>query len=311
MQGSLTIALNPSVDAEWQVDDVQWEEKNVIRSERRWPGGKGVNVARWLKFLGSKTTLLMPVGGKTGIEEGLVSEKIPTKFVPIAESTRTNYIVTTPRGQMRFNPPGPAISRKEWKSIVHAAETALQKCGLLILSGSLPRGVMSHAYRHLLDIAHRCGVRTLLDCDGEPFKQAVEGRPFLVKPNEYELSLWSGSKITGQEQLLKVAAKLSQKTGGWVLVSRGPKGAVLLNASDGKCFSASAPHVTVQNTVGAGDAMFAAIAHQIGVNASPEEWLKAGIAIGTAATQCRAGELPSKALVTKLRKQICVRLQKL
>lgn len=42
------IALNPAIDAEWRVEDVLWEEKNVIHSQRRWPGGKGVNVARWL-----------------------------------------------------------------------------------------------------------------------------------------------------------------------------------------------------------------------------------------------------------------------
>ena len=44
----LVIALNPSIDVEWTVPSVRWEEKNTILSERRWAGGKGVNVARWL-----------------------------------------------------------------------------------------------------------------------------------------------------------------------------------------------------------------------------------------------------------------------
>ena len=47
------VSLNPAIDAEWRVEDVLWEEKNVVQSQRRWPGGKGVNVARWLKFLGA------------------------------------------------------------------------------------------------------------------------------------------------------------------------------------------------------------------------------------------------------------------
>src|SRR4030095_5363791 len=44
----LVVALNPSIDVEWEVDEIRWEEKNSIRSEGRWPGGKGGNVGRWL-----------------------------------------------------------------------------------------------------------------------------------------------------------------------------------------------------------------------------------------------------------------------
>ena len=58
---SLIVALNPSIDLEWRVDQVRWEEKNTIESERRWAGGKGVNVARWLRHLGGKPRLLLPL----------------------------------------------------------------------------------------------------------------------------------------------------------------------------------------------------------------------------------------------------------
>jgi hypothetical protein len=33
---TLVLALNPSIDAEWRVDDVLWEEKNNVQSQRRW-----------------------------------------------------------------------------------------------------------------------------------------------------------------------------------------------------------------------------------------------------------------------------------
>ena len=56
---ALILALNPCIDAEWRVDDVLWEEKNNVQSERRWAGGKGVNVVRWLKHLGGKPLLLL------------------------------------------------------------------------------------------------------------------------------------------------------------------------------------------------------------------------------------------------------------
>ena len=53
MRTPLVLSLNPAVDAEWRVDRVRWEEKNVLESETRWAGGKGINVARWLRHLGS------------------------------------------------------------------------------------------------------------------------------------------------------------------------------------------------------------------------------------------------------------------
>ena len=65
---ALILALNPSIDAEWRVADVLWEEKNNVQSERRWAGGKGINVARWLKYLGGRPQLLLPLGGPSGQE---------------------------------------------------------------------------------------------------------------------------------------------------------------------------------------------------------------------------------------------------
>jgi len=92
---ALVLALNPSFDAEWRVDDMLWEEKNDGHSERRWAGGKGINVARWLKHLGGTPLLLLPFGGKTGDEIAgyLRAEKIPTQIIRLREPTRINVIV--------------------------------------------------------------------------------------------------------------------------------------------------------------------------------------------------------------------------
>jgi 1-phosphofructokinase family hexose kinase len=326
----LVVALNPSVDVEWRVADVQWEEKNVLESERRWPGGKGVNVARWLRFLGSKSTLLIPLGGNTGEEMrlGLERDEAHLELVRISEATRANVIVTTNSGrQLRFNPPGPKISARKWKEIVARFRTSVKICssrreeahfnsiaakvskkleprqlgsyeeasvGLVVLSGSLPRGVPVTAYKQLIKEATRAGVKVLLDCDGAPFAEAVPAKPFLVKPNEHELSIWIGRKLKTDKALLDAARELSKVTSGWVLLSRGARGGVLINAADGQMFVEKAPQIKVQNTVGAGDAMLAAVASQVVIGAPPCEWLRRGIATGSTAAQLKAGELPAR-----------------
>ena len=114
---SSVLALNPSIDVEWRLKQVRWEEKNEVQSQRRWAGGKGVNVARWLNHLGGKPRLLLPLGGQTGDElvSCLRQEKLSAQIVRLREPTRVNVIITTNAGrQMRFNPLGPKLSQKEW-----------------------------------------------------------------------------------------------------------------------------------------------------------------------------------------------------
>lgn len=295
----LVLALNPSIDAEWRVADVLWEEKNDVLSERRWAGGKGINVARWLKYLGGRPQLLLPLGGRPGRELTgyLRAENISTRIVPLRAATRVNVIVTTANGrQMRFNAPSPKLSSAEWRAILNGVkrELAQRLGGLLILSGSLPRGVPANAYARLARTARRLGVRTLLDCDGRALAAAVAARPFLVKPNEHELAQWWGKPLRSESATLRAARALAARTGGWVLVSRGPQRAMLVRGGAREVFTATPRRVKPRNTVGAGDALLAAVAWQIQHERPPGEWLRAALDIGTAATRCEPGQVPPR-----------------
>ena len=291
----LVVALNPSIDAEWHVDEVRWEEKNSIRAERRWAGGKGVNVARWLKYLGAEPKLVLPLGGAAGRElaDGLRAEHLPARIVPIQPATRVNVVVTAKSGrQLRFNPPGPHLSRQEWLAILNAVDQELKHASLLILSGSLPRGLATAAYAQLIRRAKRAGIRTLLDCDGPALSQGARAQPFLIKPNQHELEQWCGRRLASEAAVLRAAKELSTVSRGWVLVSRGAKPALLVNVEADGHFRARPPRLMVQNTVGAGDALLAALAQAVGNEAPPHSWLRAAISAGSAATQCEAGKLP-------------------
>ena len=299
----LVLALNPSVDVEWRVVGVRWEEKNEVLAERRWPGGKGVNVSRWLKLLGAKPRLLLPLGGRNGEEMagGLRSEKIRSRVIPLREATRANVIVTAPaQGQLRFNPAGPRLSVAEWRGVLRACDEELKRASILVLSGSLPRGLPAAAYATLIRLGHSAGVRTLLDCDGAPFAAAIRARPFLVKPNQHELAQWAGVKLPTRAAVVNAAGRLSQATGGWVLVSLGAEGALLVHEEQRQKFVAHPPRVTVRNTVGAGDALLAAVAREISSGSPPEEWLRPGVAAGTALAGGEAGSLPSLSRLRRL-----------
>ncbi|MDB6065781.1 MAG: tagatose-6-phosphate kinase [Pedosphaera sp.] len=307
--GALVLAMNPSIDAEWRVDEVRWEEKNSIRAERRWAGGKGVNVARWLRYLQGDPRLLLPLGGATGTELAryLHAEKLKATVIPLMEPSRVNVIVTTEAGrQLRFNPAGPKLSAEEFLATVKNARELLGAASSFVISGSLPRGVGPAGYAQLIKLARRANVKSVLDCDGAALKVAVRAQPFLVKPNEHELAEWAGRPLKSEAALMGAANALSATTRGWVLVSLGRRGGLLVNVKEGFECSAHPPTIKAVNSVGAGDALVAAVTRQIDLKASPKDWLRWGIATGAVAAQCAAGELPALAVVEKLLRKVVV-----
>jgi tagatose 6-phosphate kinase len=259
--------------------------------------------------------LILPLGGDTGRQLAalLRAEGITASIIALrpanrpalrqrspggtGSETRVNVIISTAaQGQLRFNPPGPVLDRSAWDALGQRVRAALPRAGCLILSGSLPRGLPTNAYAQFVRQARAHGVPALLDCDGPALAAAVPARPFLVKPNEHELLEWarhSGVKARAGAATVRTAAlAMSRLTHGWVLVSRGDKPALLVNTTLSFEATAVPPPVRPQNTVGAGDALLAAVAHQILHELPPERWLTRGVEIGTAATQLPAGVLP-------------------
>ena len=208
---------------------------------------------------------------------------------------------------MRFNPPGPKLSAEEWRRMLAAAQKMAQRGAALILSGALPRGLPSGAYTRLIRLAHQSGRLAFLDCDGAALVLGAKAGPFLVKPNLHELSLWAKTPLRSDRATLAAARKLSEHTGGWVLVSLGEGGALLVNTSPTFAARATLPRVRVLNTVGAGDALLAAAAQAVAGGRPPEDWLRAGVGAGTAATQSVAGCFPPAALVRQFQERVEVR----
>ncbi|HAM72182.1 MAG TPA: hypothetical protein DCM86_11110 [Verrucomicrobiales bacterium] len=303
----LVVALNPSVDAEWSVPQIQFEEKNEIQSERRWAGGKGINVARWLRHLGTSGRLLLPLGGPTGREIAacLASERLDAEVVAIHSNSRVNVIVTPPRGhQMRFNAIPPRLSGPEWRALAGRVKELLPKSSMLVLSGSLPLGVPPDAYARLIRLANAADVPTLLDCEGPALVSGAGAAPLLIKPNHAELEAWCGFPLATEERVIEAARLLRACTGGWVMASGGHRGAWLVGPGEREIWSARPERTRPRNTVGAGDAMVAAAVRSITRGEPPAAWVAAAVSAGTASTCVDAGALPSAALLKKVRRGV-------
>lgn len=306
----LVAALNPCIDAEWRVERVVPQEKNNILSERRWAGGKGINVSRWLGLMGTAARLLVPLGGRHGRELKALLGGLGLKVsvVSIEGESRVNVIVTptSPGLQYRFNPLGPRLSAVEWRLVKSRLGVDLAGADCLVLSGSLPRGVTASAYASMARKAKACGVKVILDCDAEALRSGVGAKPFLTKPNCHELAGWFGAPLRNAAAVARAARSMSDQTGGFVLVSRDKEGAVLVNTTEGIGLSAAPGATRVVNTVGAGDAMVAAVAARVVEGCAPEAWLRWGVGAGTVATRHPAGVLPSPRDIARAANEVVV-----
>lgn len=305
----LVISLNPAMDVEWRLDRVLAEEKNEIQTETRWPGGKGINVARWLRWLGVPARLFLSLGGATGRElaTGLRAEGLRFTAFRIPGSTRANVVVTPREGpQYRFNATWPRLVRRDALALRRAACERVAQSDPVIISGTLAFGAPSDTYAAIVRSARKQGRRVFLDCDREPFEKAAREQPFLVKPNEYELGQWMGRRLTTERDIIRAAQSLASVTHGWVLVSRGGDGALLVSSDSPTIWKATVPRTPVRNTVGAGDALLAGVVAGVEARLAPQDWLRQGVATGTAATQVPPGQLPSRSLWRRWLRQVDV-----
>jgi 1-phosphofructokinase/tagatose 6-phosphate kinase len=116
-------------------------------------------------------------GGPAGtrIVEQLTEESILNDFVRIREESRTNTAVLDPTSgeQTEINEPGPEVTQREVELFTDKLLYLAQGAQLVVFAGSLPRGIESDLYAHLIRELRKLGVTTVVDSDGEPMRHAV------------------------------------------------------------------------------------------------------------------------------------------
>ena len=245
------------------------------------PGGKAVNVARWLAKRGAKVAC----GGLLGEDNAALFEKefakygIEDRFVRIPGSTRVNEMFVTPQGSFKVN--RPAGGKFEGVEKFEKFEGF----DVVVLSGSLPKGWPADTYRHLIAAAKETGAKVVLDASGTALVEGVKAHPDAIKPNAEECEALVGFIPKTADDFKRATAALKEFCD-CPIISDGANGCWF----DGEFVAA--PKVEVLDTTAAGDTLLA-------------EWCWSGdvnlaVAAGSAACTMPGGEPPSVELVQKL-----------
>lgn len=302
----ITVTMNPAIDKTVDINDFQYGGLNRITSVVTDPGGKGINVSKTIKHLGGKTLATGFIGGNGGITilNGLKELGIESDFIHVDGETRTNMKVVDGKGNVtELNEPGPSIKEADVEKLLAKLESMASDETLFVLAGSIPKGVDTGIYGQIIETVKRKGAKVFLDADGELFVKALKAKPDYIKPNRFELEQYFNFKEEStQDDLVEMGRKLQSQGIGTVAISLGSEGALFVLPQE--AIKVPGLKVEAHSTVGAGDAMVAALTYGIDLDLSVEECIKLGIATSAGAVTTIGTKPPTRELVETLKQQV-------
>lgn len=301
-----TCTMNLAIDLFIETEEMHPFMVNRTKEDDIQANGKGVNVSLVLKMLDFPSTALGFSAGFTGkyIEDYLQQKQIQTEFIEVPGMTRINVFtqVNQTGEEYKLVNQGPEIPQAAVHNFLNQIR-ALQAEDYLCVSGSLPRGLSPKVLIEISRICQEKGIHLIIDSSDQEVMDCLPYRPFLLKPNEEELSSWFGRKMVTDEDYFVYGQRLVELGAENVLLSLGEKGAILFTKD--RVFRGNSPKGKVVNTACAGDTMLGAFLAGY-MNRRPlDETLRKSIAAGSS-TAFRKG-LTDFLDVEELSKQIKIR----
>jgi 6-phosphofructokinase 2 len=288
----VTLTVNPALDKSAHFKGLVPEQKIRCDAPRFDAGGGGINASKAIARLEGESFCVFTSGGPIGsmLEELVRKESIAFEAIKTNNWTRESFVAVddNTNSQYRFGFPGSEISETEKNNIIGALQELKPK--FLVLSGSLNEGLPTDFYKQIADLAKKSGSKVIVDTSGECLQKVLETGVYLIKPNVGELAKLIGVERLEMDDVVHAAQTLIKKgSAEIVVVSLGPQGAVLVNATQTEFVPA--PNVVKKSTVGAGDSMVGAMVWALSQNKSLKEVVQWGVACGSAATMNEGTQL--------------------
>lgn len=307
----LTITPNPTIDKVYFVDKFNIGKVHRPIKVACTAGGKGINVARVAHILGENVMAMGFIGGGSGeyVQTELQALGIETFFTRVKGETRTNVNISDKGGKSsEILEDGPEISPEEEKRFFEQLEKNLPSASIVCASGSIPKGLDSKFYCELIRIAKSHGKKIIADTGGKVLEEVISAKPYMIKPNEFELSQLFGKEIKTPEDMKKALLFLYEKRIEVPLITLGKDGAMAY--VEGQFLKFNSPQVIVKNAVGSGDSTIGGIVAGLCRGMRVVDSIRLGMAAGTANTQFEETGFVSCELVQKYYKEVTVEVIK-
>ena len=278
----LVVSPNLAVDRILEVDGFRPGEVQRTVNVISQPGGKGSNFARVFEQLGGEVVLVGFVGRRNAdwITSELEAKGVHVEAI-VAYDGETRHCTTicdtsSTQHPTVINEESPQIDPSALHSIERTVDQYIAKAQVLLVTGSLPRGLAVEFYRRMIERVRGKQLLTAIDATGDVMKEALRARPTLAKANlsEMESALDSlGSDPAQIAAALQHRLELPSQT----IVTLGEAGAIL--SMDGQSWHCAPPMISRVNPIGAGDAFLAGFLKAQMDGDSPVDALKFATAV--------------------------------
>jgi 1-phosphofructokinase len=244
--------------------------------------GQGVWVARMAAELGADPVLCGFIGGEVGSVLRPLLEEMPIELRLVETAAASGAYIhdrrsgeREPVGQSAAFPP----SRHEVDELFSVAIAAALDCDLLAVCGPYPEeGVPLEIYSGLVADVKANGVPVIVDLSPPRLDRALEGRPDLVKINDWQLAAFISGPVDTEERTLAAVARLQEQGAEAVIITRA--GDPALAVRDGRAWELAPPKFERGAREGCGDSMMGALAATIAAGRDWEDVLRLGVAAG-------------------------------
>ncbi len=283
----VTVTLNAALDRSLTVPILQVGHRHRASDVVTLAGGKGVNVARALKSLDVPVVATGLAGGRTGarIVEELTAEAILNDFVRIHDESRTSTVVLDPTSgtHTEIYEWGPRVTPSELGMLMDKVRYLARGADIVVLAGSLPRGVDEGFYADAAREVARRGVRVVLDTEGEPLRRGLEAEPWLVSPNQHEAEQLVGQELSDDEDFLWALDRIAEMGARNVQITLETGCFALVREErTTRRYRAVSPLLDPVSVVGAGDALLAQWLAARSEGAGVEDALRLAVGAGSA-----------------------------
>lgn len=278
----ITLTLNPAIDMHCYAENFEPFHENLASITSLDAGGKGVNISRALVENGVDNLALVVLGEENGASfaSSLKADGMKLAEIYVDGRIRENITLHT------NNAPETRISFSGFvatDALIDKVEELLcdvDSDTVVTLTGSNPKGITIERVMTMVKNFQAKGAKVIIDSRSFSKDNLFASNPWLIKPNEEEISMYTDIEVTDFASAA-IAAKQIRAMGVENVMISSSKGAVLACAEG--TFVAYAPKIKVASTIGAGDSSIAGFLAAATAGKSYAEMLRNAVAFGSAA----------------------------
>ena len=293
----ITLTLGPAFDMHCHADRLVLDHENLVYMDLCQAGGKGVNISRALVNNGTSNLALLVLGQENA------DSFMRNEAITVPGRIRENITIHTGTTETRISFPGFRVEPDVLPQVEARLLALADEETIITMTGRVAEGMAVADVIAMLRKAAAKGARIVVDSRSFSLEDLKELKPWLIKPNQEEISAYLGREISSLEQTLAEAKALHEAGIANVMISMGGDGALLV--CDEGTFIAVPPKVEVKSTIGAGDSSIAGFAACPSNRAADR--LQWAVAYGSAACMAEGTLPPEPADVAFIKENIQLR----